>query len=305
MTAAAAPQMAHDSLRFTLPIEGRDEVAGRRWPNDGAPQLVFLHATGFCASAYAQMMSVARAHFDIFALDLRGHGGTTLPADPASLRSWDIYAEDLCAVLRQLPQPSRGRVLSGHSCGAVVAALAASRPGFDGAGLVSLALIEPVTTPRAMSLFAKTPFWPLIAARWPLVRGAKARRAEFPSRSAAAESYGRKPLFARWAEGALAAYLEDGLIDGSDSVRLACRPSWEAATFAAQAHDFWGAVRRAPAPIRILAADDPSSTVNPAARQRLRRRGADVSEIGGATHLVPFEHPDAAAAFLASAAPVA
>lgn len=304
MTAAAA-QMSNDSMRFELPIERRGEVSGRRWPNDGAPQLVFLHATGFCASAYAQMMSVARARFDIYALDLRGHGGTTLPADPASLRSWDTYAEDLCVALRLLPPPPRGRVLSGHSCGAVVAALAAARPGFEAAGLLSLALIEPVTPPRGMSLFAKTPFWPLIAARWPLVRGAKARRAEFPSRSAAAESYARKPLFARWAQGALAAYLEDGLIEGTDGVRLACRPAWEAATFAAQAHDFWGAVERAPAPISVLAAVDPSSTVSPAARRRLRRLGATISEIAGATHLAPFEDPGAAAAFLASAAPVA
>lgn len=283
--------------RFVLQA-AEGAIAGWRWPKPGAPQLVFLHATGFCARAYAAMLAAAREELDILALDLRGHGRTQLPADPQALRSWDVYARDLSAALDALPAIAGGRILAGHSCGAVVATLAAAVRS----DVADLALIEPVATPRWMSLAARSPVWPRVSNRWPLVRGARARRAVFPSRVAAEESYGRKAFFARWREGVLADYLEDGLVEIDGGVRLSCDPAWEAATFAAQAHDFWGAVRRARVPVNVLIARDPSSTVSRGAEGALRRLGARISARSDASHLLPFEIPQQAATFLVNAA---
>ncbi len=282
--------------RLTLQMHG-GAVAGWRWPSPGDTQLVFLHATGFCASAYRPVFELARRQFDIFAIDLRGHGRTTLPADPSTLRSWSLYAADVAAALDALPTPQRGRILSGHSCGAVVAALAAC----GRKDVKRLALIEPVAMPSWMRHAAATPVWPLTVSRWPLVRGAKSRRAKFPSREAAAQNYGRKPLFARWTPDSLKGYLEDGLAEAENGVRLACTPDWEAATFAAQAHDFWGAVRRAPCSVHVLIARDPSSTVSRRAENRLNALGAQVTIREGVSHLLPLEDPEAAAAFLCAA----
>lgn len=273
------------------------EATGWRWPRPGAPRIVFSHATGFCASAYRLMLSQLAAAFEVLALDLRGHGRSRLSADPALLRSWDVYAVDLAAVLDRLG--GGDWILAGHSCGAVVSTLAA-RGRNDVAGLV---LIEPVTMPPLYVLAAHTPLWPALARRMPLVKGALTRRADWPDRASVAESYARKRLFAGWAEGALGDYLEDGLAEtGEGGVRLACEPAWEAATFAAHAYDFWGAVAAAPCPVSVLAVSHPTTTLIDRARRRLERRGARIRVVDGATHLLPLERPEAAAGFIADAA---
>jgi pimeloyl-ACP methyl ester carboxylesterase len=152
-----------------------------------------------------------------------------------------------------------------------------------------------------MSAAARTPVWRLMSSRWPLVRGALARRAQWKSRSEVGAAYARKPLFATWAEGALEDYLEDGLVESSEGVRLACDPRWEAAVYQAQGHDFWGAVARLGPGIASLVAAHRSSTVSGAGRARLKRLGVDIVLHRGAGHLLPLEAPEVAARFIVAA----
>lgn len=271
-------------------------VAGLRWPSPGAPPLVFLHATGFCASAYRKTLSGLAPRFDVLALDLRGHGRTRLPADPARLRDWKPYADDVAAVLDGAGF-RRPVALAGHSCGATVALLAAQ----GRRDVAALALVEPVVAPDRAALLARLPLVGRAVRDHPLARGARARRALFASRAEAAESYRRKPLFAAWAEGVLDDYLADGLVDDDEAVRLACAPGWEAATFSAFANEVWTALAAAPAPVSVLAAAQ-GSTVGAAARRRLRRRGAVLVEAEGLGHLAPMQDPLRVADFLADAA---
>lgn len=269
----------------------------------GARPMLFAHANGFCASAYRQMFAALGRRFDIFAVDLRGFGSTKLPADPALNRSMEIFATDIGRAADELraSQSIVGLwIFAGHSLGATSAAIAAT--GRE--DVEALRLIEPVATPRWFSFLARTPIWPSLAARLPLVRGARGRRRVWPDRASVVASYAKKPLFSTWAPGVLEDYLEDGLkaergaVEGP--VELACAPEWEAATFAGQAHDFWGALKHAPCPVRVWAARHPSTTVRAFARRRLVRMGAELVTIEGRTHLAPFEDPAAAAEFLAA-----
>jgi len=287
-TLPAAPE------RFTTPLRG-GAIAGWRWANCQRPPLLFCHATGFCASAYKQMLGQLRDDFDIYAIDMRGHGRTTLNANASTLRSWKIYADDICGFLDAHPRPNW--TLAGHSMGGVTAALAAG----GRKDIVALRLLEPVAMPAFVTFAAATPLWRYIKGAIPLVRGAARRRAQWPDRAAASTAYGRKALFKSWAAGGLDDYLEDGLIEDGVAVALACAPVWEAATFAAHAHDFWGAVRAAPSPVSVLAAGRQSSTVSALARRRFARYSAAVSLIKDAGHLVPMERPDLAANFVARA----
>lgn len=287
--------LTNQGERLTVSLKEGD-VAGWRWRRDGAARVLFSHATGFCASAYRRMLAALAADFDVTAIDLRGHGRTALPADPAGLRDWTVYARDVGAVLDKLG--GTGWTLAGHSCGAVVSVLAAR----GRADVAALALIEPVSMSPLYVIAARSPAWPFVSQNLPLVKGARARRSEWESRDAVRASYARKKLFSTWAEGALEDYLEDGLAErAAGGVRLACAPAWEAATFAAHGHDFWGAVRDAPAPVLVLAADHPTSTLFSGATDRFRRRGASLERMQGATHLLPLEKPLDAAAFIARA----
>ncbi|GJL91014.1 alpha/beta fold hydrolase [Hyphococcus sp.] len=285
------------AVRFSIDLDG-GALTGWRWRNWDKPPLLFLHATGFCASAYRQMLTPVSEHFDVFALDLRGHGDNSLPALPANLRSWRPYVEDVRAFLNV--QSRAGWVLSGHSLGAATA-LMASQARKD---VAALKLIEPVAIPEWMSVLAKTPIWPLLSPRIKLVRLAARRRAVWPDRQSAFSAYSRKGLFKSWAPGVLGDYLEDGLKedaeggDGAGSLTLACSPEWEAATFAAQGNDFWRAARSVRAPISIFAADHPSSTLPLAARRRFGRLGASVLVKDGVSHLAPMENPQDLAGFV-------
>jgi pimeloyl-ACP methyl ester carboxylesterase len=278
--------------RFSLPCED-GVIAGWRWKNKTKPPLLFSHATGFCASAYKKMLQSLAEDFDVFAVDMRGHGRTTLPAEASKLRSWGIYAKDLNTFLDR--QARGGWTLAGHSMGAVTASMAALGRG----DVSALRLIEPVALPPLYSIAAKTPFWGPFVRSTRLVRGTARRRSEWPDRETAAASYRRKALFRGWAEGALEDYLEDGLEGAGPGVRLSCDPRWEAATFAAQANAFWPAVRNAPAAVSVLAANHPSTTTRSGARRRFRHYGAALAEIGGVTHLAPMEKPGIVASFIA------
>ncbi len=270
------------------------EVTGWRFEKAGAPPLLFLHATGFCASAYRQMLSSLGGAYDIYALDLRGHGRNSLPADPGSLHSWAVFRDDVRAFLDR--EDRKDWTLAGHSLGAAVALLSAE----GRRDVAALKLIEPVAMPVWLSRLAKTPVWPVFAARMPLVRQAARRRSEWASREEVAASYGRKALFRDWAPGVLEDYLTDGLAETASGVGLACAPSWEAATFAAQGNDFWNAAAKAPAPVRIFAARQASSTAPAFARRRFQRLGATLTVDNAAGHLAPMQKPQELASFLAS-----
>jgi pimeloyl-ACP methyl ester carboxylesterase len=286
--------------RLSVAIEG-GAVAALRFGRAGAPPLLFAHANGFCASAYRRMFEALGETFDIFAVDLRGHGRTALPARAEGHRSMAIFGEDLRRTKTALtPLAADGAlwVLAGHSLGAVAALKAAAGDGT----VAAVRLIEPVAMPRLWNALAGSPLWPALAPRIPLVRGAERRRDRWPDRDSVFKSYARKDFFSGWADGVLADYLDDGLVADEAGVRLACAPAWEAANFAAQANDLWGAMARVKAPVRVLAARHASSTLRGNSAAHFRRLGGRVEHVPGVTHLLPFEQPGLAAKFLADAA---
>ncbi len=298
----SADMIATNLERFLVPIEG-GRMNLLRFGQPGAPPLLFAHANGFCASAYRQMLAALGDRFDAYAVDLRGHGRTDLSVNTERHRSMDIFARDLRALLdqlnAQLMKAAAGGprwTLAGHSLGAASVTMAA----VGRRDIAALRLIEPVAMPFPWPLLARTPLWTPVASRMALVRGARRRRGVWPDRDSVRASYANKQLFSTWAEGVLDDYLEDGLCENAGGVSLSCTPQWEAASFAAQAHDFWGALAAAPAPVRVLAARHPSTTVSKSAIRTLEKLEIPIVMVEGRTHLFPFEEPLAAANFLGS-----
>lgn len=259
--------------------------------------MLFAHANGFCASAYRQMFEALGSHYDVFAVDLRGFGASELQADPHAHRSWRVFASDICEFVAKASADfsiSGEWTFSGHSLGAASAMIASASIGKAAA----VRLIEPVATTRLIQLLALTPLWPLVTARMPLVRGARGRRAKWADRDSVRASYAKKALFETWACGVLDDYLADGLRVDAGGVCLSCDPAWEAAVFAAKQHDFWGAAKKTPRPMKVLAAQHPSTTVPRSSVRRFERLGVKVERAHGFSHLLPFEAPDLAAEFL-------
>lgn len=91
--------------------------------------------------------------FPVYALSLRGHGGS---GDRANLHSYRIadYAEDVAAAIAHLPRPP---VLVGHSMGAVVVQKYLERPNTIAAALALLCPVPP------LGLLSTT--WPMVLTR--------------------------------------------------------------------------------------------------------------------------------------------
>src|SRR5581483_1580614 len=132
--------------------------------------------------------------FRILAIDLRGHGATTLPTVIEGRQGWLEFRDDLLALLAATCE---GPVaLGGHSMGGTSSLLAAAA---EPARVGALALFDPVT-------FGPVPAGVEIPES-PLVSGALRRRATFPSGSAALEAYRGRGAFRTWSEEQLEDYV--------------------------------------------------------------------------------------------------
>lgn len=265
----------------------------REWPAPapGAPRLHFAHATGMHGGIYARLLEALAAHFHVFASDARGHGGTTLPADPAGLTSWRPFADDLADVLAATaPGPWW---LAGHSMGAAVSLeLAVRRPGLA----AGVAMLEPAFIP-----FAAAPAWRFGGPN-PMAGQAARRRAVFASRDEARAAWHGRGVFARWSDADLDAYVADGVRDRPDGqVELACAPAWEAATFAAVTASLEAAFAAWRGPL-LVARGVVGSTVQPGDLDAIAELApqARVMVLADTSHFLPLEQPaELAAAMVA------
>jgi pimeloyl-ACP methyl ester carboxylesterase len=252
-----------------------------------APLVHFAHATGMCAALYRSLFDRLAPHVNVVASDARGHGATTLPADPATLTDWHGYADDLVALLATLP-PTRRLILAGHSMGATVSLDVAGRL----AGVAGVILIEPAFIP-----FAVAETWTRTTLANPMAAQAARRRAVWPSRAAIADAYRGRGVFASWHDDDLAAYLDGGVRDRADGqVELACTPAWEAATFTGVSSHMAAAVAAWTAPLTLLHATERSTVMAADAATIAQRPNAVVQYFTGRDHFLPLAEPDAMAA---------
>lgn len=218
------------------------------------PRLLFVHATGFCATVWRPMAAELSARFDCWALDVRGHGRSGRPAD--GVFDWHGTADDVLVVIDALggDEPWFG---VGHSMGGASLVLAEERRPGTFAGLWAY---EPVIFPAAaLAEFEASGADP---GDNPLAAGAARRRATFPSRSAAFDNYARKPPMDVFDPGALDGYLERGLVDDPDpgapagGVRLACEPADEAQVYRMGGrHGAWARLDDVTVPVTVVVGD--------------------------------------------------
>lgn len=278
-----------------LPTRGGAMAAIEFGPPDQAIDIIFSHANGFNARTYRTILQPLAADLRILALDLRGHGASTLPAVIERRQGWLEFRDDLLALLVAVGQEgAQGPVvLAGHSMGGATSLLAAAA---QPARVRALALFDPVVMaggppPDADALQNS-----------PLVAGALRRRPVFPSRQAAFDAYLGRGAFRSWSDVQLADYVAAGFAETEGGeVSLTCRPEWEASNFRTHNYDPWTAFRETRCPIRILRAAEASTF-------RLEGREAEFGEDGritvetvpGTSHFLPMERPDLVRQILAA-----
>jgi pimeloyl-ACP methyl ester carboxylesterase len=258
--------------------------------NPKAPSLHFAHANGFNALTYRSLLDGLSTEMRLYASDLRGHGQTTLAANPKGMRTWLIYRDDILKVLQDLD--GRPKILVGHSMGATASLMAAAAKPNWATGLV---LIEPVIMPPNY-LRWKTVMGALglLDRLFPLVAQAKRRRSIFPSRDEMFEAYRGRGAFRTWPEAVVRDYITGGSVEYLDDkqVRLACTPGWEAANYRAASPNIWPELEKIRCPVTLIVGEKRSTCPAPVVEMlRERIAGLRVVPVPEASHFLPMEFP--------------
>jgi pimeloyl-ACP methyl ester carboxylesterase len=264
---------------------------------DGAGrQIHFLHANGFCAGTYTPFLNHLTGTFRVFASDVRGHGDSTFP-QTAKIRKWDVFAEDLKAVVEGAMTPPV--IGMGHSLGAVTTCMAAARYSQLFSAIV---LLDPVFL-AARTRWRDTLIRMLGLRSWlPLARGARQRKRTFADKQSALRRFAAgRGIFKSWSADFIEAYLECGLLEhDADRAILRCDPELEAQIFETVPLNVWQTVAQVECPILAIRGEQ-SDTFLPEAGRRLEQTAADarVAAIPRAGHFLPMERPEETAKIIA------
>jgi pimeloyl-ACP methyl ester carboxylesterase len=290
-TAATEQKWAEPTARMIpLPSRGGAMAALDFGPQDRPVDIVFSHANGFNGRTYRTILGPLATDLRILALDLRGHGASTLPTMIEGRQGWLEFRDDLLALLAAACEAPV--VLGGHSMGGTSSLLAAA---LEPERVRSLALFDPVVMPVEAQALGAT-------LESPLVGGALKRRATFPSKQAAFEAYLGRGGFKTWSEAQLADYIEAGFREMPDGeVTLTCAPEWEASNFRTHNYDAWAAFRASRCPVRVLRAAEASTFRIEGREAELGDDGRiQVQTIPRTTHFLPMERPELVRSLLAS-----
>ncbi len=274
---------AEPQLRMIpLPTRGGAMAALEFGPLDRPVDIVFSHANGFNGQTYRSILQPLASDLRILALDLRGHGSSSLPTQIEGRQGWLEFRDDLLALLAATCEAPV--VLAGHSMGGTSSLLAAAA---EPRRVRALALFDPVIFPRVAPRGSPN-------FESPLVAGALRRRSTFPSKEAAYDAYHGRGAFKTWSDEQLMDYVTAGFRpNGDGEVTLTCKPVWEASNFRTHNYDPWAAFYESQCPIRILRSAHASTFPIEGDEPELSEDGRiQVQTIPGTTHFLPLERPN-------------
>jgi pimeloyl-ACP methyl ester carboxylesterase len=251
------------------------------------PDLLLVHATGFCAEVFTPLARELESRFHCWGLDLRAHGRSDRPPDGNF--AWSGFATDVLAVVDHLGLSSPGGF--GHSAGGASLLLAEqARPG----RFRSLYCFEPVVLP------IEAGDEPPSFEDNPLTLGARRRRDSFPTAEDAFVNFSSKPPFSELDPEVLCCYVEAGFepiptAEGGDgdAIRLRCRREDEAMIYAyGPRHGAFGRLREIECPV-ALACGERTDAFGPrfleADAARLPR--ATIEVLPNVGHFGPLQRP--------------
>ena len=275
---------------------GDKKIAGIEFGDPEKPlSALWLHATGINAYTYRSILEEIGKTNRIAAIDLRGHGKTTLIAEHEKLKNWSVFRDDTIQWIEA--HAPKGVFIGGHSMGGCVALLVAGkRPDL----VKGMLMVDPVIAPR--SRYFKEHVLPFKLNTKPvrdLASNAGKRRREFESIEAIREKYKKKPMFKTWIE----PFFEDYLVGSFDPPnkenakwKLRCPPKWESAIYLAQCNRPWKAMRiagsqRIPGTIIL---GEYGSVMRLKDVERLKKLDPNLRStvITGTTHFLAMERPE-------------
>jgi lipase len=270
-------------------------IAYVEWGRVGDPVILLLHATGFHARCWDQVVRGLPPGFRVIAVDMRGHGRSekTGPID-----DWAIPACDFAELVEGLKL--EGAIGVGHSMGGhSLVQIAATHPGTFN----RLVLIDPVI--MAPEVYAQRSLLPP-GTEHPVAR----RRNRWSTWQEMFDAFKDRNPYALWAPKVLEDYCRHGLQPAEGGgFQLACPPAVEASIYMGSiGADIYDTARKIETPVTILRAKERP----PGPRERadfsdsptwpklasMFKNGRDVY-LPHLTHFIPMQDPKFTARFIA------
>lgn len=278
--------------RFQAPA---GEICWFEWGQVGqGPSLLLLHATGFHARCWDQVVAALPSGTHVIAPDLRGHGRSFRPT---SLDNWAEVADDIVAFVGSL---KAGPLIAvGHSMGGFVAALVAARLPRRFSALL---LVDPVLMPPN-SYSAGVDGAEIDPSDHPVSR----RRNAWDSADQMIARFADRAPYNGWEPQVLADYCRYGLVPTADGgLELACPPHLEASAYLGSVDsDIYPLIGTIDCPVTVLRARNAERTsaldfsVSPTWPELAAhfRHGRDV-HWPDVSHFIPMEAPERLAALI-------
>jgi pimeloyl-ACP methyl ester carboxylesterase len=266
------------------------------WGRSGAPVVLLVHATGFHARCWDQIVAALPDDFRVIAVDMRGHGRS----EKRGPYLWDNFAADLHELIQGLDL--RDAIGVGHSMGGHCITQVAGRipEAFSRLLLVDPVILDPQAylTNRHLG-FAS-------AEDHPVAR----RRNDWSSWQEMYERFRVRHPFSRWHPAVLEDYCRFGLLPVADGqgCELACPPLVEASIYLGNSEtDLYDLLPTVRQPVVVLRApprgpedreimDFSKSPTWPGLAAAFAR-GRDLL-LSDHTHFIPMEDPALVARFI-------
>jgi pimeloyl-ACP methyl ester carboxylesterase len=260
---------------------GGPVLRGRLGLGSGAT-IHFLPGNGFCGGVYWPFLKRFMPQRGLFLHDIEGHGDSDAPA----------HFSGIGAVARRVPLVwqehgfrERPLIGMGHSFGAALTLkIAADNPGMFSA----LVLLDPIVFP--------TPVWLGMRAMaalglHPMVKAARRRRREWPSRQEAIDRLRGRGIYQGWTEEALESFVDYATREGEGGKRvLNCPPELEAEIYERPVYP-WPSFRNVDLPILFLNGAQSYPFFQPASRLARRANPRVEIEAVPGQHCFMLEHP--------------
>jgi pimeloyl-ACP methyl ester carboxylesterase len=247
----------------------------------GKPTLLFIHATGFHARCWDQVIAqLGDVH--AIAVDQRGHGRSGKAGDI----NWPQFGNDMKAFVRALDL--KQIIGIGHSIGGHVMSQTAAD---QGERFLSLLLVDPVIMPPkiyAMDLD--------LGDEHPVSR----RKRHFDSVDEMLNRFESREPYSLWDKQVLHDFCEYGLLPDGDGFTLACPPEVEAQIYLrSMNHDIYDLLPTITQPVLVLRAkqengDEPTFDLGASptySRLAEHYPNAEDHHFPDLTHFIPMQRP--------------
>lgn len=251
------------------------------WASDGPPILI-VHGNTHCGGVYEPLGDKLQPDFEVFSMDLRGHGLSDRPDD----YSWTALKGDVVGLIDALDL--HDLLLVAHSRGGGASLLAAAARPDHVRGVLGYEPNVPLQLWHEESPDERVKA---------LAAQALRRRDTFPDHEGMYNHFKGRGAFKNWQDEYLRAYVEHGSVELPDGTVTLASPTEIEAEMYTQIFNLaeWQKVHDCPVPVLSIYGDESGRITpgqDPAAAAKQLFTNVEVKIQEHSTHSGPFEHPD-------------